>query len=110
MWKSLPGRSGVPSLSTNEVTAAGPVHAVRTGVAIVVGDLGATISPPGVVAAVVGASGRGGALAGNKFARRTGGQVSGRSGDGTGSSNSRSDDGCEGDHFEVLVCWLVGSE
>jgi hypothetical protein len=102
IWEILPSRSGVPALSTDKVAAAGPVHAVGSGVAVGVGDLGATIGPPGVVAAVVGASRRGGALAGNKVARRTGGQVSGGSGDGTGGSNSRGDDGGEGDHFEVL--------
>jgi hypothetical protein len=102
IWEILPSRSGVPALSTDKVAAAGPVHAVGSGVAVGVGDLGATIGPPGVVAAVVGASGRGGALAGNKVARRTGGQVSGGSGDSTGGSNSRGDDGGEGDHFEVL--------
>jgi hypothetical protein len=48
----------------------------------------------------VGASGRRSALTSNEVARRTGGQVSGWSGDDTSGSNGRSDDGGEGDHFE----------
>ena len=97
----LPGRSWVPSLSTDEVAAASPGHAVGSSVAVGVGDLGATVGPPGVVAAVVGASGRRGALADNKVA--AGSDISGGGGNGTGGSNSRSDDGGEGDHFEVLL-------
>jgi hypothetical protein len=67
-------RSRVPSLSTNEVTTAAPLNTVRTGVAVCISDLRATIGPlscmlecidvaidvctyPAVVAAVVSTSG-----------------------------------------------------
>lgn len=110
---SLPGRSWVPSLSTDEVATAAPLDAVASSVAIGVGDLGATVGPPGVVASVVVASGRGSALTGNEVARRAGGQVSGGSGHGAGGSNGCGNDGGEGDHFECKhtvkaksVVWL----
>jgi hypothetical protein len=112
---NVPSRSGVPSLSTDKVTAAAPGHTVASSVTVVVGNLGATIGPPGVVATVVSSSGRGGALASNKVTRRAGSQVSGGSRDGTGGSNGRSDDRGEGDHFECkntveVEVVFVGSE
>lgn len=90
-----PSRSRVPSLSTDKVTATLPCHAVAASVSVGVGDLGATIGPPGVVAAVVSSGGRRSALASHKVAGGAGSQVSGGSGDDTGGSNGRSDDGGE---------------
>jgi 6,7-dimethyl-8-ribityllumazine synthase len=44
----LPGRSRVPSLSTDKVATTSPVDAVATTGTVGVGDTGATISPPRV--------------------------------------------------------------
>lgn len=58
----------LPALASDKVAARAPRHDVGSGVAISVGHLGATVGPPGVVAAVVGASGGGSALADNEVA------------------------------------------
>ena len=102
------GRSRVPSLSSDEVAARAPLDAVGSSVAVGVGGLGATVSPPGEVAAVVGASGGGSALAGNEVARRASSNVSGGGGHGAGGSNGCGDDGSEGNHFEYKVTVEVG--
>jgi len=47
-WVDIPGRSRVPSLSTDEVATASPVDAVASASTVGVGDAGATISPPRV--------------------------------------------------------------
>jgi hypothetical protein len=94
------GRSGVPSLSSDEVATRAPGDAVGSSVAVGVGDLGATVSPPGVVATVVGAGGGGSALASNEVARRAGSNVGGGGGHGASGSNGCGHDGGEGDHFE----------
>jgi hypothetical protein len=44
----VPGRSRVPSLSTDKVATASPVNAVATTGTVSVGDTGAAISPPRV--------------------------------------------------------------
>ena len=96
----LPVGTGVPALSTNKVSAAPPSHAVATSIAVGVGDLGASISPPGVVAAVV-CAGRGwGALASDKVSRRAGSQISCGSSEGAGGGHSGSDERAEGNHIE----------
>lgn len=48
----LPGTSWVPTLTTDEVAAAGPREAVLTIGTVGVGGGGTVVSPPGVVVAV----------------------------------------------------------
>jgi len=50
-----PSGTGIPTLSTNKVSACAPGHTVFTSSLIGISDGGTTISPEGVVVAVVGA-------------------------------------------------------
>ena len=109
--KSLPGRTRVPALSTNHVTTSLPVDAVLAASLVGVGSLSATIGPPGVEAAVVGALGAGGTGTCSQYTEgalgKVGAGISNRGGQSTGGRNSGGDDSGERDHFECLVVRLI---
>lgn len=84
--------TGVPALAADEVADVGPVHRVGTAVAVGVVDGAATISPEGVVEAVVGAGAAGSAGAHVKL-----GELGGVEGDGEGTGGAEKE-GLDGDH------------
>jgi hypothetical protein len=98
----LPRGTSLPALTTNKVAARLPVDAVLALGTVGVGSLGTVVGPPGVVAAVVHASGGGSSTTGGELSGGAGSQIGGRGGEGAGGSHSGGDDGGEGDHFEVL--------
>jgi len=91
---SVPGRTGVPALSGDEVADVAPVHAVLAALALVVVDLADAVGPVTVEEAVVGTlARRGGALL-EHFC----GSHSDRGGVGANSRRQGDEKGSEGDH------------
>lgn len=102
----LPGRSGIPTLSTDPVTAAIPGHGVPTCILIGVGDGGAAVGPEGVVvppvvagaARCAGASGKQSGIGASVLNVGSGG------GEDASGSDGRKEERVEGNHDDVL-CW-----
>ena len=105
--KGIPCGTRVPALSTDKVTASLPGDAVAATGTVGVGSLSATVSPPAVVAAVVGTSGGRSAGTCSQCTERASSKVGNRSSQSTGSRNSGGEDGCERDHFEDMSWKLV---
>lgn len=94
-----PSGSRIPALSSHKVAAGLPVDAVGAAGAVGVGHVGASISPPGVVEAVVHSGRAGGA----STLHQALGCLLHRSGKGACNGRSRQGEGREGDHVDCLA-------
>lgn len=90
--KCVPRGTGLPALAADEVTdVVAPADGVATAVAVRVGRVGLTISPPRVVVSTVGSA---------AFEIVGDGLVGGQSENAGRGSEGSDDDGLEGNHCE----------
>ena len=103
--RHIPISTGVPSLSTDPVTVAGPSGAVLAAGLVGVLDAASTVGPEGEVVAVVGASSRVGVGLTLEEAALAG-EFAGEGEDARDGRGGGEEDGRESNHFDDLVLRL----